>query len=119
MEFNFAGLPSQADDRFFYQDEPSSRLGHLGSRLDLQDTRQLGLMDEWLGLNLSWDSNQPAGMWTYPIETVSQSEGGFELVHQSIVVQPHWLVRGDADGRWSVTDVQTASFFTDLRADLS
>jgi alpha-amylase len=60
-------------------------------------------MDEWLGLNLSWDSNQPAGMWTYPIETVSQSEGGFELVHQSIVVQPHWLVRGDSDGRWSVT----------------
>jgi alpha-amylase len=42
-------------------------------------------------------------LWTFPIETVSQSEGGFELVHQSIVVQPRWLVRGDAAGRWSVT----------------
>ncbi|MBM4089291.1 MAG: DUF1926 domain-containing protein, partial [Planctomycetes bacterium] len=41
--------------------------------------------------------------WTYPIETVSQSEGGFELVHQSVVVQPHWLIRGDSRGRWSVT----------------
>ena len=36
-------------------------------------------------------------------ETVSQSEGGFELVHQSTVVQPHWFVTGDRDGRWSVT----------------
>jgi alpha-amylase len=42
-------------------------------------------------------------LWTFPIETVSQSEGGFELVHQSVVLQPRWLVRGDAAGRWSVT----------------
>ncbi|MEO1973227.1 MAG: alpha-amylase/4-alpha-glucanotransferase domain-containing protein, partial [Pirellulaceae bacterium] len=41
--------------------------------------------------------------WTYPIETVSQSEGGFELVHQSVVVQPHWWVRPDPEGKWSVT----------------
>jgi alpha-amylase len=34
---------------------------------------------------------------------VSQSEGGFELVHQSVVVQPHWFIQGDAEGRWSVT----------------
>ena len=24
-------------------------------------------------------------------------------VHQSVVVVPHWHVRGDAQGRWSVT----------------
>jgi alpha-amylase len=42
-------------------------------------------------------------LWTYPIETVSQSEGGFELVHQSVCVMPHWLVTGDAEGRWSTT----------------
>ena len=45
----------------------------------------------------------PTAFWAYPIETVSQSEGGFELVHQSVVVQPHWLVRADAQGRWSAT----------------
>jgi alpha-amylase len=42
-------------------------------------------------------------MWTFPIESVSQSEGGFELVHQSVVLQPHWQVHPDANGRWSVT----------------
>jgi len=34
---------------------------------------------------------------------VSQSEGGFELVHQSVVVMPHWIVTPDAAGRWGVT----------------
>jgi alpha-amylase len=37
------------------------------------------------------------------VETVSQSEGGFELVHQSVVVLPHWIVVPDAEGRWAVT----------------
>jgi 4-alpha-glucanotransferase len=25
------------------------------------------------------------------------------LVHQSVVVMPHWLVEADKEGRWSVT----------------
>jgi len=103
VEFNFAGLPASADDRFFYQADASNRLGHLGTRLDLRAARQLGLADLWQGIHLNWETSQPAGIWTFPVETVSQSEGGFELVHQSVVVQPYWLVRGDGARRWSVT----------------
>jgi alpha-amylase len=103
VELNFAGLPAGADDRFFYQGDAEQRLGHLGTSLDLHDVAQLGMIDQWLGIDVSLTASQPAGVWAYPIETVSQSEGGFELVHQSVVVQPHWLVRGDALGRWSVT----------------
>jgi alpha-amylase len=102
VELNFAGLPSGADDRFFYN-EHRQRLGQLGSRLDLNDCRELGLVDEWLGIDCGLTISRPSGVWTYPIESVSQSEGGFELVHQSVVVQPHWHVQPDADGRWSVT----------------
>ena len=100
VEFNFAGLPSGADDRFFSQD--NNRLGHLGSNLDLHEANEIGLTDEWLGLNLQLTTNQPTSIWTFPIESVSQSEGGFELVHQSVVVHPHWHVKGDEKGRWSV-----------------
>jgi len=103
VEFNFAGMPAGADDRFFYQDDPSRRLGQLGLKLDLREVPGLGLVDEWLGLNVHLSANRPSGFWTFPIETVSQSESGVELVHQSVVVQPHWLVRGSPDGRWSVT----------------
>lgn len=102
VEFNFAGLPSGADDRYFY-DENRQRLGQLGSRLDLSDVQGLGLADEWLGIGVGLGLSRPSGIWTYPIETVSQSEGGFEAVHQSVVVIPHWIVTPDEDGRWSVT----------------
>ena len=102
IEFNFSGLPAGADDRFFYQHATENRLGQLGSRLDLHDVQNLGLVDEWLGINLLWSADRLSEIWTFPVETVSQSEGGFELIHQSVVVQPHWHVHGDARGRWSV-----------------
>lgn len=101
-EWNFAGLPAGADDRF-YSSADGHRLGHLGARLDLHDQTLLSLTDQWLGLSVILQCSRPTSFWTYPIETVSQSEGGFELVHQSAAVVPHWLVSADAQGRWSVS----------------
>ena len=100
VECNFAGLPDGQDDRFF-SDLAGERLGHLGSVLDLEDTKNLNLTDGWLGLELGIEFDQPGGIITYPVQTVSQSESGFELVHQSVCVQPHWIVRGDSNGRWA------------------
>jgi alpha-amylase len=108
VEFNFSGLPSGADDRYFH-DGQGHRLGQLGRRLDLSDAQALNLVDEWLGIDVGLTFSRPTGLWTFPVETVSQSEGGFELVHQSVNVQPHWMVRPDATGRWSVTMQLTAS----------
>jgi alpha-amylase len=102
VEFNFAGLPGGVDDRYFH-DAEGNPLGRLGTRLDLTDAQGLGMVDEWLGIDVALKPSRPTHFWTYPIETVSQSESGFELVHQSVVVQPHWIVQPDAKGRWSVT----------------
>jgi alpha-amylase len=101
IEFNFAGLPSGADDRYF-TDTEGNQIGQLGQQIDLQDTTGLSLSDRWLGIDVALEIDRPSGIWAFPIETVSQSEAGFELVHQSVSVQPHWIVTGDADGRWSV-----------------
>ncbi len=102
VEFNFAGLPPDADDRFFH-DGQQQRFGHLGTRLDQQDAEALGLVDEWLGIDLQMNFSRGSGIWAFPVQTVSQSEGGFELVHQSVAVVPHWFVTPDREGRWSVT----------------
>jgi 4-alpha-glucanotransferase len=102
VEMNFAGLPSGADDRY-YHDLDGNRLGQLGAQLDLGECLGLHLADEWLGIDVGLETSRPTYFWTFPVETVSQSEAGFELVHQSAVVQPHWFVTGDRDGRWSVT----------------
>ena len=102
IEFNFAGLPANAEGRFFYGADRQP-LGELGTLLDLHDTRDLGLVDQWLGIDVNLSASQPGGFWTFPIAAVSQSESGIELIHQSVVVMPHWLVRGDSQGRWGVT----------------
>lgn len=103
VEFNFAGMPSGADDRFFYTEQLDQKLGQLGELQDLRDQGELHLVDEWLGIDVGLTVNRPTNFWTYPTETVSQSEGGFELVHQSVTVLPHWVVRPDKDGRWMTT----------------
>ena len=100
-EFNLAGIPANADDRYFHR--AGERLGQVQTKLELTGVSELGLTDEWLGVDLVFKTNRPSGIWTYPVETVSQSEGGFELVHQAVVVQPHWLVKGDPNGKWTVT----------------
>jgi 4-alpha-glucanotransferase len=111
IEFNFAGMPWNAEDRYFAQGDDRV-LGDLGSKLDLHDAERLELIDQWLGLGVHLIPNRPTGFWTFPVATVSQSESGIELVHQSVAVMPHWLVRGDSEGRWSVTlqlDMNTAA----------
>ncbi|MBN2580161.1 MAG: DUF1926 domain-containing protein [Pirellulales bacterium] len=102
VEFNFAGLPAGADDRYF-SDLGGNRLGQLGTRLELNDAQGLHLTDEWLGIDAALKTSRPTHFWAFPVETVSLSESGFELVHQSVAVLPHWHVAPDKDGRWSVT----------------
>jgi 4-alpha-glucanotransferase len=102
IEFGMAGVAAGASDRFYYNADGRS-LGQLQTELDLPPTTRLGLVDEWLGLDVSLDVSRPAAFWTFPIQTISQSEGGYEGVHQSCVVMPHWQVLGGAEGRWEVT----------------
>jgi len=102
VEFNFAGMAAGADDRYFYRDG-QARAGQLQTLQDLQRADRIGLVDEWLGLDASLTLSKPGGIWAFPIQTVSQSEGGFELVHQSTAVLPHWHVQADANGSWEVS----------------
>ncbi len=101
VELNFAGLPP-ADDRHFF-DLDGHRLGPLDTCLDLTNALCVGLSDGFLGIEVGLKTSRPTHFWTFPIETVSQSEGGFELIHQSVAVIPHWLIEADQDGRWGVT----------------
>lgn len=102
VEFQFAGMAAGASDRYFY-DASGRQLGQLETVLDLHGTDRIGLVDEWLGLDAGLELSQAGGLWTFPIQTISQSEGGFEAVHQSCAVIPHWEFVVPETGRWSVT----------------
>ena len=101
VEWNFAALASGADDRYFY-DNIGQQRGRLDTVQVLPACERIGLVDEWLGIDVALDCSQTGDIWTFPIQTVSQSEGGFELVHQSACVVPNWQFTAPDDGRWSV-----------------
>jgi alpha-amylase len=101
VEINLAAMAGHAHDRY-YADTAGARLGTLDTRLDLPRAVGLTLTDEWLDLSVALRWTNPAGVWCFPIETVSQSESGFEGVYQSSAVIPHWIIRADETGRWEV-----------------
>jgi len=100
-EFNFAAMPGGASDRYSYGAD-GQQLGTLDAFVQQDNTTRLGLVDEWLGLDASLEWTEDGSVWAFPIETISQSESGFELVHQSVVVVPHWQFTALADQPWSV-----------------
>ena len=101
VELNVAAMAGHVPDRYFL-DSSGTKLGLLDSQLDLVHTRGIALVDEWLDLTVELSWSESAGLWCFPIETVSQSEGGVEGVYQSSVAIPHWHVTAGADGRFDV-----------------
>ena len=64
--------------------------------------RQVDLFHEWFRLHVQLKLDRPATLWRMPIETVSNSEGGFERVYQCSCVFPHWRIRLAPGESWQV-----------------
>ena len=101
VEINIAAMAGHADNRY-YSDSHGERLGMLDARLDLNQQECVSLSDKWLDLTVQLNWSRPADLWTFPVETVSQSESGYECVYQSTVVLPRWVVTADESRRWEV-----------------
>jgi alpha-amylase len=102
VEFNCAGMAGHAGDRV-YTALDAENLGMLDARLDRDAVPGIRLQDDWRDLSCTFEWSIPAMLWCFPVETVSQSEAGFEKVYQSSVILPRWEVRGDSEGVWSVS----------------
>jgi alpha-amylase len=44
----------------------------------------------------------PADLWYFPMETISNSEAGFERVYQGICVTPTWELQLEPGATWEV-----------------
>jgi hypothetical protein len=101
-EFNFSLLAGNAQDRYY--DVPGHVLEkrNLASTGETNDVEQVSLVDEWLKLKLTLAFSLSATLWRAPVETVSQSEGGFERVYQSSMVMPIWRLSLPPGKSWEV-----------------
>jgi alpha-amylase len=61
---------------------------------EVSDVREVRVVDAWLGLAAWLRLEPPARLWRCPVQTVSQSESGYERVAQQIALLPHWPVGG-------------------------
>ncbi len=102
IEFNFSLLAGNAHDRYY--DIPGHTLDkkNLASAGETNNVRQVSLVDEWLRLRLTMDFGKPAELWRAPVETVSQSEAGFERVYQSSLVMPVWRISLPPGKSWTM-----------------
>jgi hypothetical protein len=76
----------------------------------------LGQGNSWLGLEVATAISPAADAWHAPIETVSNSEAGFERVYQGSALLLSWVVRLAPGERWSATIEHRATVEVDRAA---
>ncbi|HUQ43989.1 MAG TPA: alpha-amylase/4-alpha-glucanotransferase domain-containing protein [Candidatus Limnocylindria bacterium] len=65
--------------------------------------RKVAQGNDWLGVELATAATPTADAWHAPIETVSNSEAGFERVYQGSALLLSWPVSISPGGRWTAT----------------
>jgi alpha-amylase len=89
-EWNLTFLTGTAPDRRYYVKGRELADPLLGSVGEEGDVTEAGMTDGWLGLKVSFASKEALRFLRYPVETVSQSEGGFERVYQGSCLLFGW-----------------------------
>jgi alpha-amylase len=75
-------LAGDAPDRWYEIAESPPDDPRLASRGVSSGVRRLEMVDAWLGVRLRFETDAAVDVWRVPIETVSNSESGFERVYQ-------------------------------------
>ncbi len=101
-ELTLAAMSGNTPDRYLRLDS-GSQTPCLGIPLEASSCHRVALCDEHMGLTLELDFSREAGLVSVPLETVSQSEAGYERVFQGVILHPIWPLPEQAGERFAVT----------------
>ncbi|HHT9138130.1 MAG TPA: alpha-amylase/4-alpha-glucanotransferase domain-containing protein, partial [Candidatus Wunengus sp. YC60] len=101
VEFNISMTAGDAFGRYYYIKDREI-IGNLAIEKELNSQNKLGLVDEWLGVEVLLDWNISGDVIVFPIYTVSQSESGYELVYQNSSIIPRWSLTIKPEDKWRV-----------------
>ncbi len=101
VECNIALLAGDAPDRYFEFSAPD---GSPTENADTSDRRlasrgavgplgAVSLVDDYARLRVRLATSFPFDLWRFPVETVSQSESGYQRTYQQSALYCHWRVR--------------------------
>ncbi|MBN1213329.1 MAG: DUF1926 domain-containing protein [candidate division Zixibacteria bacterium] len=82
VESNFNFQAGHAEDRFVLVDNRRPENYYLDAYNSHEQIQSIALVDQYLNLAVTLDSERPTAVWQMPIFTVSISESGFEKVYQ-------------------------------------
>lgn len=90
IEFNLTLLSGKTRDRLISYGAPKQVSVTAGSRGEAEAVSFFELVNRADGfvVRVSW--SEPACLWHFPVETVSQSERGFDLNYQGTSLMPHF-----------------------------
>jgi len=88
LELVFNLLAPDAPNRYLFANGVRRPLEFRGE----VDAATLALVDEWQGVKITLDAHPKPRWWILPIETISQSELGFERVYQGSTVLVVWKI---------------------------
>ena len=101
-EFNFAMLDGRSDICKYYTDSGYLEESRQTSRGESKEVSSFGIENKLVAINIGLSFSAACTLWRFPVETVSQSESGFEKEYQSSVLIPHWKFRLNQGEEWGV-----------------
>ena len=110
VELVFNLLAPDAPDRYFLANDIRRPLEFRGEII----ASRLVMVDEWQQVKISIDANPQPRWWIVPVETISQSESGFERVYQGSAILVLWKIEPES-GRSITCDLGLTIERTDTK----
>lgn len=101
-EFNFAMLDGMSDFCKYYIEGAPLEDTCQRSRGEIRNVSSIGIENRVISTDITLSFSERCTLWRYPVETISQSESGFEREYQSSVLIPHWKFTLAEGGDWRV-----------------
>jgi alpha-amylase len=104
VQLNLTLLAGYAKDRYWTGDGISGKppLVDMG---EAKSATSVGMRDEWAKFEAIVSTDAPCTIWRHPVETVSQSESGFERIYQgsSVLLLNSLLISPEDEMKFVVT----------------
>ena len=101
VETNWALMGGNSKGSYFTADTGGKTEIRLDSLGELKKVNLIKMHLGWLNMNIEFSWGNTAKLWWYPVETISNSEGGFERIYQGLCVMPVWSVVLKPGETWS------------------
>jgi alpha-amylase len=105
VELNLTLLAGDNEDRYYEIPGVSLSQNRMNSIGAVDSVSLIRLVDHWMGIAIAIRYEPAATFWRFPVETVSQSEGGFERTYQGSSVTAVWplSLKANASAHCSVS----------------